>query len=217
MFNDKFTDRDIRLGFIRKVYSILAVQLSITAIFVGLASGVPEIGSWMLGRPGLLIAAIVGYFATAFPIICCRGLSRRVPINYILLGTFTVCLTIMCGYIAMNYDYQIVLAAMTCTAAVTIAVTVYAMTTKSDFTIFGPVLFIVGFVFVFICPFFFFWWGRALHLVYCVLGIILFSFYLLFDTQLIMGGKRYECSIDDYILAAMILYLDIINIFLYIL
>ena len=35
---------------------------------------------------------------------------------------------------------------------------------------------------------------------------------------MIMGGKhRYEFSEDDYILAAIMLYLDIINMFLYIL
>jgi FtsH-binding integral membrane protein len=34
-----------------------------------------------------------------------------------------------------------------------------------------------------------------------------------------MGGKdrSYECDEDDYILAAVLLYLDIINLFLYIL
>ena len=32
-----------------------------------------------------------------------------------------------------------------------------------------------------------------------------------------MGGKRYTIDIDDYIMAAMILYLDIINLFIEIL
>ena len=32
-----------------------------------------------------------------------------------------------------------------------------------------------------------------------------------------MGGKRYEIEIDDYILGAIILYTDIIMIFLYLL
>ena len=44
-----------------------------------------------------------------------------------------------------------------------------------------------------------------------------FGFYLIVDTQMIMGGKSIELSIDEYILAAMLLYIDIIQIFLYIL
>jgi len=95
-----------------------------------------------------------------------------------------------------------------------IGITVFAFTTKSDFTVCGPVLFVCGFAFAFILPFFFIWSGKAMNMVFALLGVILFSFYLLFDTQLIMGGKRYEIDIDDYIMAAMILYLDIINIFL---
>jgi len=98
----------------------------------------------------------------------------------------------------------------------TIGITTYAFTTKTDFTVCAPALFVIGFTFAFLLPFFFMW-TRTLHLIYAGLGVILFSFYLLFDTQLIMGGKRYEVDIDDYILAAMILYLDIINIFLYLL
>ena len=38
-----------------------------------------------------------------------------------------------------------------------------------------------------------------------------------FDTQLIMGGKKYEISPEDYVFAAMMLYVDIIYIFLYLL
>mmetsp|Transcript_18676 Transcript_18676/g.31941 ORF Transcript_18676/g.31941 Transcript_18676/m.31941 type:complete len:107 (-) Transcript_18676:70-390(-) len=100
----------------------------------------------------------------------------------------------------------------------TIAITVYAVTTKRDFTMCGPLLFIIGFVFaiasLLMIPF-----GYTNNLVFCCLGVILFSFYLLFDTQMIIGGKnrRYQIDEDSYILASVALYLDIINIFLYIL
>ena len=58
-----------------------------------------------------------------------------------------------------------------------------------------------------------------MRLIYCTLGVALFSFYLIFDTQLIVGGEDKYAMIgnDDYILGAIILYLDIINIFIYIL
>ena len=52
---------------------------------------------------------------------------------------------------------------------------------------------------------------------YCGIGVLIYSIYLVMDTQLIMGGKRYAIEIDDYILGALILYTDIIMIFLYIL
>ena len=44
-----------------------------------------------------------------------------------------------------------------------------------------------------------------------------FGFYLIVDTQMIMGGKGIELSVDDYVLASMLLYIDIVQIFLYLL
>ena len=45
-------------------------------------------------------------------------------------------------------------------------------------------------------------------------GVIIGGLFLLIDTQLIVGGRRHELSIDDYVVGALILYLDIIYIFL---
>lgn len=53
---------------------------------------------------------------------------------------------------------------------------------------------------------------------YASIGALVFSLYLVYDTQLMMGGKhKYSISPEEYIFAALNLYLDIINIFLYIL
>lgn len=53
--------------------------------------------------------------------------------------------------------------------------------------------------------------------IYCGVGVLLFSIYLIIDTQMIMGGKTVELRVDEYALAALLLYIDIIQIFLYIL
>ena len=53
---------------------------------------------------------------------------------------------------------------------------------------------------------------------YGSLGALVFSLYIVYDTQLMMGGKhKYALSPEEYIFAALNLYLDIINLFLYIL
>lgn len=41
-----------------------------------------------------------------------------------------------------------------------------------------------------------------------------YSIYLLIDTQLVLGGKNLELTLDNYIMGAAILYIDIIQIFL---
>jgi len=46
------------------------------------------------------------------------------------------------------------------------------------------------------------------------MGAILFSFFIIVDTQLLLGGKREVLGPDDYVYAALQLYLDVINLFL---
>ena len=49
-------------------------------------------------------------------------------------------------------------------------------------------------------------------------GALIFSFYIIYDMQIMMGGKqKYSVSPEEYIFAALNLYLDILNIFLFIL
>ena len=50
---------------------------------------------------------------------------------------------------------------------------------------------------------------------YCAIGVLLFSIYLIVDTQLIVNKNG--LSKEDYILGALILYMDIVTIFIYIL
>ena len=49
-------------------------------------------------------------------------------------------------------------------------------------------------------------------------GAFVFSLYLIYDTQLMMGGKhKYALDPEEYIFAALNIYLDVINLFMYIL
>ncbi|CAB1336704.1 unnamed protein product [Coregonus sp. 'balchen'] len=51
------------------------------------------------------------------------------------------------------------------------------------------------------------------HGVYGALGALLFTMFLAFDTQLLMGNKRYTISPEEYVFATLNIYLDIIYIF----
>ena len=52
---------------------------------------------------------------------------------------------------------------------------------------------------------------------WCLFGVIIYGLYLIIDTKLIMGGNRYKIMADEYIVCCMILYTDIIMIFIYLL
>jgi len=57
----------------------------------------------------------------------------------------------------------------------------------------------------------------VLNFVMCAGGAALFSVYLIFDLQLIMGNGELAIGPEEYVMATLNIYLDIINIFLYIL
>jgi len=62
-----------------------------------------------------------------------------------------------------------------------------------------------------------FWRNPIVQLIYACLGALLFSIYLIYDTQLVVGKGTFSYSLDDAYLAAIQLYLDVINLFLFIL
>ncbi len=53
--------------------------------------------------------------------------------------------------------------------------------------------------------------------VYGGLGALLMALFLAIDTQLLLGSKRYSFNPEDYVNAALQLYLDISYMFLYLL
>ena len=53
--------------------------------------------------------------------------------------------------------------------------------------------------------------------VYSALMALLFSAFLIYDTQQILGGKKYQISPEEHVYASIQLYIDVVYIFLAIL
>lgn len=211
------------MGFVRKVYGILTVQLLITAAIAGFCFAKRKDPKFVkvMADPGVLTLSLFGFIASFCALACCR-LDKTVPINYLLLFVFTACQGVMVGHAVMAVpEPEIVLAAACITAGSVIGITLYAIFTKEDFTVCGPILSDIFFIFA-ITSIFVVIFGPKLHFFLAGIGVFLFSFYLIYDTQLIMSGtfrghRKYHIDEDSYIMAAVTLYLDIINLFLYIL
>jgi FtsH-binding integral membrane protein len=158
-------------------------------------------------------------FVIIIVLACCEGVRRKSPINFILLFIFTLCMSLMLGVTSAQFEVREVMLAVGITTVVTVGLTIFALQTKWDFTTMGGILFVFLIVF-FIFGIFaaIFRDNRILTLVYACVGAMLFSFYLVYDIQLMMGGKhKYSISPEEYIFAALNLYTDIVNIFMYIL
>jgi FtsH-binding integral membrane protein len=93
----------------------------------------------------------------------------------------------------------------------------YAIFTPTDFTMKWGIVIVLLVAMLMLGIFSIFMWSPFLTNLYCSLGVIVFGIYLVIDTQMIVGGRRLELSMDDYVVGALILYIDVIQIFLYLL
>ena len=139
-----------RLGFIRKVLGILSTQLILTSLFCLFTQlNLFHVQQWLDSTLGAAIQLLsfFGCLVTILALTCNPKLSRRHPTNLILLGIFTFSESILVSSVCLLYEWQSVLCAALLTTAVTLVITIYACTTKNDFTSCTPVLlvFLVSF------------------------------------------------------------------------
>ena len=164
---------------------------------------------------GLAMGLLIISVCIECAILCCKSVARKTPTNYILLLIFTLCQAFVFASICSHYPSSDVLTAAGMTAAVTVALTFYACTTKTDFTICGGLFFILGMALLclMICSFVFSF-AAWYHPFVSALLVVFYGLYLIYDTQLVAGGGQHELSYDDYIVGALLIYVDIMMLFL---
>lgn len=213
-----FSDKTIRNGFIRKVYAILMCQLLITLTMIATCLYHAPTQHWIRRHSELFWISFAVTIVLIIVLSCCHDVRRKSPLNYIFLFIFTLAEGFLLATASSTYKSEEVLLAVGITAAVCLGLTVFAFQTKWDFTMMHGILFVAVIVLLVFGIIAIFIPGKIITLIYASLGALIFSMYLVYDTQMMVGGKhKYSISPEDYIFAALNLYLDIINIFLYIL
>lgn len=207
----------IRLGFIRKVYGILTCQLLFTSLFCLCCMYSESLKLFLISNRGIYYLIVFLELVIMIVMICCRGITRSVPINYILLGLFTIAESYIVGFICSLTSPKIVFMAACMTCIMVIFLTIYAITSKTDITTKGSIVFLLSAALFCLVIFNFFFRMKILHVIICCLGVIIVGFYIIYDSQLIIGNKREMLQIDDYILGSFLIYTDIISLFLYLL
>jgi len=202
--------KHVRLGFMKKVYGLLSVQLSITTLIGAVCLFTPGMKELVQGNSWVLFPA----FILSLGLLVALHIKRKeTPTNLILLAAFTVVEAYTVGVLVTFFDQGVVIQAFFLTAAVVIGLTAFTFQTKRDFSNLGAILYtgllvliLGGFLNIFI--------GSELtDTAMAVGGALLFSLFIIFDTQLIMT----RLSPEEYIVATIQLYLDIINLFIEIL
>ena len=135
-----------------------------------------------------------------------------IPQNYIILLIFTFAESYVVGFICAYSKPEIVFMAAEMTFVMVLSLTFYAINTNNDITMQGGLLFIFSAAILLFIFFGFFIRNSLYYVIISLLCVILFSFYIIYDTQLIMGNRQEMIQIDDYILGAFMIYTDIISL-----
>ncbi|VDL77088.1 unnamed protein product [Nippostrongylus brasiliensis] len=181
----------------------------------------PDFRIWVQNNLVFLYISMGVFIAVSIALMCVTSLRRSYPANLIALGIFTLAAGYMTMAITSAYTVQSVLLALCITTGSCAAIIVFAIFAKRDLTsliglayVFGTTLMFFGITAMIAC---FAFNVTFLYTVYAALGALLSMLYLAIDIQLLMGGRRFALSQEEYVFASMQIFLDILNIFLFIL
>ena len=216
--NHELKALNVHSGFVFKVYGIVTFQILITFL-IGLLPVLSDSIAENMIRFAIPIAivTIIVLLISLFQLVWYADLYKRVPMNYLLLLVITVCLAMNVALACATAEKYAVLVAIIATMTSVCSLTVFAFFTKDNIAFFQGMLVISAncLITILICIFFVeMKVGRVL--IACV-GVVIFGMYLLYDTKMLMTNTVIDISCDDYILAAIVLYFDIIMMFLKIL
>ncbi|XP_063144939.1 protein lifeguard 3-like [Candoia aspera] len=218
---DDWDDKKVRHSFIRKVYSIISVQLLVTVGIISVFTFVEPVSTFVRRNIAVYYSSYAVFLVTYLVLVCCEGPRRRFPWNLILLSVFTLAMGFMTGTIASIYSTKAVLIAMIITAIVSITVTIFCFQTKVDFTsctglfcVLGIVVMVTGIITAIVLAFKYIYW---LHMLYAAIGAIAFTLFLAYDTQLVLGNRKHTISPEEYVYGALKIYTDIVYIFTFLL
>jgi len=182
----------------------------------GLSLFIASVGAWMswMWSPVLFIPAVILEFVFLLAIIFMRQNQqlRAILLSLFSLTTGVTLVPLLHVAIAVG-GIQILIHALGITGITFFALSFYALRSEKDFSFLGGFLFagVIGLMVAGIIGFFF----RSPLFVtgYSVVGVLIFSGFVLYD----MSNIKRRYGDDQYVDAALALYLDFLNLFVLIL
>lgn len=217
-----FAEKSIRQAFISKVYSILTVQLIFTSVLIAAFVLNNDTKQYFAKQQGWMFLGFIIFFVAYLVLVCVESARRTAPCNFIMLSVLTFGYGLVAAVTSCRYDTKVVMFAFMATGVSCFMIAMFARSTKFDMTNCGTTLCLLGLghmligtiMVLILVPM---GYANVASLILSVGGALLVSLYLIFDLQLIMGGRNCELSPEEYILGAVILYTDIVQMFIFML
>ena len=201
--------------FTAKVYTTVLAQLLITCLFTIICKTVQSVSQFMLGYIGMGVMFVFFnlWICLSVLIFCFCDEIKKKPYNWIFVSTYTCLIAYFMGFIGIQNSSEVLLLSGGSTLFLFSGVTIYALQTKIDYTVKGNyvIIFLLSAPYLIVA----FYLNFSL---YPLLGAVIFTLYIIHDTQLLLSPWReIKYSPDDYAVASILLYLDIFTLFTYVL
>jgi FtsH-binding integral membrane protein len=206
-------DAHTQLSFLQKVYSLFL--LGLVAAFGGAVVTLSNREFTVAVLSHFWIGLIL-YFGVFF---LCMAVRKMAVINVAALLAFTfvsgvfITPAIMAAVMRTGGTFDVVYEAATITGSIFVGLTAYTFITKKDFSFLGGVVSVGLWAVIGLAVILMFFNSEAGNLALAWVTSVLFSLFILYDTSRIM--QTHES--DEYVSAALSLYLDFLNLFLAIL
>jgi len=200
-----------RATLVKRTYGL--VFLSVLVTMAGAA--------FAISQEGLLAAVaqhpFIGILCVFAPLIMAQRAAREFPKNIILTFLFAFVEGVYIApflYIAQRQAPGVITQAGMLTFAAFGVLSLYAAFSRRDFSAWGG-FFIVGLVVLIIASLLNAFFGTAGGAVWiAAIGVVIMSGLLVFDTWRLLRTNTY--GQDDYVLATVAIYLDLLNMFMFI-
>ena len=208
-------------NFITKVYGWMSIALILTGFIAVWAASSPALLAVIFGNKLLFFGLIIGEFlCVGYLVTVVRKISAQratlIFLAYAALNGLTL------SVVFVLYTSESIASTFFITAGTFAAMSLYGYFTKRDLTSIGNLAFmgLIGLVIASVVNMFF--QNEMLYWITTYAGILIFVALIAYDTQKIkdmniIGNEGSEEDKKEAIMGALTLYLDFINLFLYLL
>lgn len=219
-FTQKMVDAENQ-RFFQKVYLWMFLGLIVSGVTAFVVASVPSLYHIILGNGFVFFALIICELALVFGLLwLIRRISANVAILLFLLYCFATGLTL--SVIFLVYEFSSIGLVFFITAGMFGFMSLYGYLTKVDLTKMGQILAMCLFGLIIALVVNIFLGSSVADFVISIFGVVIFTGLTAYDTQKIkkaniIGNEGSDEDSKEAIIGALSLYLDFINLFLYLL
>ncbi|XP_055389890.1 protein lifeguard 1-like [Condylostylus longicornis] len=214
----RFNDESACKSFLKKLYIILLVHNLILFSTISIFAICPPVIAWVGTNNILVVIGCCMLLVVLFILAINEKMCRSFPRNLIMFFVFTKAISLIFGYISVKSNTTIFFVISIClTIGVYFVLILFSIQNKFNLTVCRNSFLIVFVLLIEIVSIKALLNPTILELALPTLGTSIFLFYMIYDTQLMINEKHeYSINPKEYVFAALIFYIDIINIPLHI-